>query len=69
MILTSFSCPTHNVANEPIVWPLTLVVLTTSSSNPGFKDAATILAFIGGIAIAIERVIETIWTESMRFCQ
>lgn len=39
-----------------------LVALSTEKTNSGFKDAAATLAFITGAAIAIERIIEMMWT-------
>jgi hypothetical protein len=38
------------------------VAISTNQSNPGFADAAATLAFITGAAVAIERVIEMLWT-------
>jgi hypothetical protein len=39
-----------------------LVWYFTKSANQGFRDATATLTFITGAAIAIERVIETMWT-------
>jgi hypothetical protein len=41
---------------------LILIVLFPPSASSGFKDATAMLAFIGGAAVAIERIIEAIWT-------
>jgi hypothetical protein len=39
-----------------------LVAAVTQEPNPGFKDSAATLAFITGAAVAIERIIEAMWT-------
>lgn len=39
-----------------------LIVGFAPSNNDGFKDSAPVLTFVGGAAVAIERVIETFWT-------
>jgi hypothetical protein len=39
-----------------------LVAAVTQEPNPGFKDATATLTFITGAAIAIERIIEALWT-------
>jgi hypothetical protein len=39
-----------------------VVAAVTQTPNPGFKDAAATLAFISATAVAIERIIEGMWT-------
>lgn len=50
------------VANALLAAAIALVFLFAPPSNAAFKDAASALAFVGGAAVAIERIIETGWT-------
>lgn len=50
------------VANALLVLAIAAVFAYAPPSNAGFKDAASALAFVGGAAVAIERIIETGWT-------
>jgi hypothetical protein len=50
------------VANALLVLAILAVMGYAPPSNAGFKDATSALAFVGGAAVAIERIIETGWT-------
>jgi hypothetical protein len=50
------------VANALLAAAVIAVIYFAPRANAGFKDAASALAFVGGAAVAIERVIETAWT-------
>lgn len=50
------------VSNALLVLAIAGVLLYAPRSNAGFKDAASALAFVGGAAVVIERVIEAAWT-------
>lgn len=50
------------VANALLVLAIAAVFMYAPPSNAGFKDASSALAFVGGAAVAIERIIETGWT-------
>lgn len=50
------------VANALLVLAIAAVFMYAPPSNAGFKDATSALAFVGGAAVAIERIIETGWT-------
>lgn len=50
------------VANAALALAIAIVVLRAPASNAAFKDASSALAFVGGAAVAIERIIETAWT-------
>lgn len=50
------------VANALLVLAILGVMAYAPPNNAAFKDAASAIAFVGGAAIAIERIIETGWT-------
>jgi hypothetical protein len=50
------------IATFVLMVAVSAVMLATKESTAGFKDAAAMLTFITGAAIAIERTIEIMWT-------
>src|SRR5688572_14045797 len=50
------------IATLALIVAIGFVAVATQVPNPSFRDAAAILTFITGAAVAIERIIEVMWT-------